>query len=209
MKRQIGFTLIEVLVAIAVMAMLSLMVFQTLSGVQKSNQISQERGERLEEMQRALVMMDNDFRQIVARKVRMPGDEKPSNELILAGEYLIDSSSNGIMFTRGGWQNPNAMFSRGEVVRVGYRIIEDTLERVYFRYPDSVVGEEPLVTPLLQQVTEVKFAFYQGDDWSANLSEGGSLPEGVRVTLTLEDYGEIERIYVLPKSVVQTEEPTT
>ncbi len=207
MKRQTGFTLVEVLVAIAVMAMLSLMVFQTLSGVQRSNQVSIDRSGRVESLQRALVMMDNDFRQIVARKVRLPGEEAPSDSLIAAGEYYLDSSSQGIIFTRAGWQNPQAMFARGDIVRVGYRITEDVLERVYYRYPDPVIGEELIVTVLLEDVSDLKLSFYNGGEWSTEWrGNGGTLPEGITVTLTLEDYGDIERIYVLPKAVTQTEE---
>lgn len=196
---QRGFTLLEVLVAIAVFAMLSLSAYQVLSGVQLSDQQSREHNERLKSIQRAMVMMDNDFRQIVARRVRTQG-EAPSDNLLFSSEYLLDSESQGILFTRAGWQNPQQMFPRGENVRVGYRIIEDKLERVWFRYPDMVVGAEPLVREVLAEVTKLSFRFYSEKKWHDKWTQKAALPDGIMVQMTLADFGDIERVYLLPVS---------
>jgi len=200
-SRQHGFTLLEVLVAIAVFAMLSMSAYQVMNGVQRSDQQSRDHNARLQEIQRAMVMMDNDFRQVVARKVRNQG-EAPTDKLLLSSEYLLDSSSQGIMFTRTGWQNPQQMFPRGENVRVGYRIIEDTLERVWFRYPDTVVGTEPLIRPILADVTKLSFRFYRNKKWFEEWNQDAALPEGIMVKMMLEDFGEIERVYMLPTSAL-------
>ncbi|GHA61584.1 type II secretion system protein GspJ [Photobacterium aphoticum] len=203
-RRAAGFTLLEVLVAIAVFSMLSLSAYQVLNGVQRSNAQSLEHNARLQEIQRAMVMMDNDFRQIVARKTRNLG-ETASDKLLQSSEYLLDSSSDGILFTRLGWQNPQEMFPRGEVLKVGYRVVDDTLERVWFRYPDTVVGTDALVRPILTGVEKLAFRFYSDKKWSDRWDKAATLPQGVMVQLTLEDYGEIERVYMLPTSVLTAE----
>ncbi|WP_305460024.1 type II secretion system minor pseudopilin GspJ [Photobacterium leiognathi] len=203
-RSQQGFTLLEVLVAIAVFAMLSLSAYQVMNNVMRSDAQSQDHNQRLKDIQRATIMMDNDFRQIVARKSRLDGDA-PSNKLLQASEYLLDSSSEGIMFIRSGWQNPQAMFPRGDITRVGYRIEDDKLERVWFRYPDTVVGEKPLVRVLLTGVTELKFEFYYDKKWYEKWNKENTLPEGIKVIMTLKDLGDIERIYLVPSSALPKE----
>ena len=50
----------------------------------------------------ALVILDNDFRQMAQRQFRTNGEEA-SSKLILMQDYLLDSDDpKGVMFTRGG-----------------------------------------------------------------------------------------------------------
>lgn len=203
-RQQQGFTLLEVLVAIAVFAMLSLSANQVISNVMRSDVQSKEHNQRLQVIQRTMIMMDNDFRQIVTRKFRVEA-EKPTDKILQAGEYLLDSSSEGITFVRGGWQNPQSMFPRGDITRVGYRIIDDNLERVWFRYPDTVVGAKPLVRVLLTGVSDLKFEFYYDKQWHKKWNKADSLPAGIKVIMTLKKLGIIERIYLLPTSGLLTD----
>ncbi len=104
-RNQRGFTLIEVLVSIAIFASMSVAAYQVVSQVQRSNVLSQERTQRLNELQRAMVMMDNDFRQMAMRQMRTNGEE-PSKQLLFWSDYLLDSDAKGVMFARLGWHNP-------------------------------------------------------------------------------------------------------
>ncbi|SMY38007.1 type II secretion system minor pseudopilin GspJ [Photobacterium andalusiense] len=203
-RQQQGFTLLEVLVAIAVFAMLSLSANQVITNVMRSDAQSKDHNQRLQAIQRTMIMMDNDFRQIVARKFRVDA-EKPTDKILQASEYLLDSSSEGITFVRGGWQNPQSMFPRGDITRVGYRIIDDNLERVWFRYPDTVVGAKPLVRVLLTGVSDLKFEFYYDKQWHKKWNKADSLPAGIKVIMTLKKLGKIERIYLLPTSALLTD----
>lgn len=194
-----GFTLIEVLVAMAIFASMSIAAYQVLNQVQRSNDISLERSTRLNELQRAIVMMDSDFRQIAARAFRTNG--KGSNEGYLQWKnYLLDSDSQGVMFIRLGWPNPQQQFPRGNLTKVGYRLKEHVLERVWWQYPDTTINQPPVVMPLLTGVESWSMRFYFNEKWSDEWDEIDSLPKAVEVTLKLQDYGDITRIYLVAGS---------
>ena len=198
-----GFTLIEVLVSIAIFATLSMAAYQVVNQIQRSNEVSIERSGRLNALQRSLVILDNDFRQMAQRQFRTNGEEA-SSKLILMQEYLLDSDSIGVMFTRLGWHNPQQQFPRGEVTKVGYRIKEETLERVWWRYPDTPTGQEGVVTPLLEGIEAFSFEFYNGSSWLKEWQTDRALPKAVKLKLTLKDYGEIERVYLTPSGSINT-----
>ncbi|GEA61362.1 type II secretion system minor pseudopilin GspJ [Vibrio comitans] len=194
-KKTKGFTLIEVLVAIAVFASLSIAAYQVVFQTQLSNQQSQEKLGRLQQLQATLVYLDSDFRQIAIRRFRNDGQEA-GEALIYWQDNLLDSDEKGVLFTRLGWINPQQQFPRGEVTKVGYRVRDNKLERVWWRYPDTPVGQQGIVTPLLDKVEEFDIRFYNGESWLEEWEDGGALPKAVAVHLTLEDYGKLERIYL-------------
>ncbi|WP_154115148.1 type II secretion system minor pseudopilin GspJ [Vibrio cincinnatiensis] len=195
-KAQGGFTLIEVLVAMAIFASLSVAAYQVLYQVQQSNQVSAQREARLSELQRAMVIMDTDFRQMALRAFRSQG-ESASAQLLQWKDYLLDSDTKGLRFTRLGWHNPQQQFPRGEVLKVGYRIKDQRLERVWWRYPDTPAGQEPIIAPLLRDVEAWSIRFYLNGQWSETWEAEQALPQAISVGLTLKDYGKIERIYLL------------
>ncbi|HBV76277.1 MULTISPECIES: type II secretion system minor pseudopilin GspJ [Vibrio] len=194
-QRLLGFTLIEVLVAIMVFASLSLAAYQVVNQVQRSNQQSAEKTQRLQDIQRAMIIMDSDFRQMAARQFRVNGEQASKNYLF-EDEYLLDSESNGILFTRLGWLNPQQSFPRGEIVKVGYRVVQGNLERVWWRYPDTPAGQEPLYKSILTQVDDIAFRFYDGSVWQDEWKQPSQLPKAVEVTFTLQDYGKLIRVYL-------------
>ncbi|WCE29806.1 type II secretion system minor pseudopilin GspJ [Vibrio sp. SCSIO 43137] len=194
-KSSKGFTLIEVLVAIAIFATLSVSAYQVLNQVQRSNAQSIEKTGRLKDIQRAMVIIDNDFRQMALRQFRTNGDE-PSEKIIEWGQGLLESDNNAVLFVRLGWLNPQQMFPRGEVSKVGYRVVADRLERVWWRYPDTPVGQQGIVTPLLDGVTNIEMRFYSAGNWLERWDQPLALPEAVAFSIELQDYGKIERVYL-------------
>lgn len=203
-KKHSGFTLIEVLVAIAIFATLSVAAYQVVNQVQRSNELSQIRSQRLQEIQRAFVYMDSDFRQIAWRPFRHDGDE-PSSRLITWQPNLLESDTRGLLFTRLGWLNPQNQFPRGDVAKVGYRLVEGRLERLWWRYPDTVVSEPAIELPILTGVEGWNVRFYNGDSWLDEWESDGVLPKAVEITLTLEDYKDITRVYLTSGGAVSGE----
>ncbi|MGX9417949.1 type II secretion system minor pseudopilin GspJ [Vibrio sp. RC27] len=197
-RSQRGFTLIEVMVSLVIFVGLSFGVYQVLNQVQRSELMTRESTSRLNQLQKAILIMDADFRQMARRPFRNNGGSA-SEYWLLWQDYLFDSDSKGILFTRLGWSNPNYQFPRGEVVKVGYKIVNKQLQRVWWRYPDTAAGDNGVVSPLLDGVISMSAKFYYQDQWLDNWEVESALPEGIALKLELEDFGEISRIYLLPE----------
>ena len=126
-KKNGGFTLIEILVAMAIFTVIGLASTGVLTSVINSDRLSTERFDRLEELQRAMLTIERDILQIVPRAVRINGD--PVEAVISGGEDVFDSDADGLGFVRIGWHNPQMLLPRSTLQAVGYRIQEQQLLR--------------------------------------------------------------------------------
>lgn len=190
-----GFTLLEVLLALVVFATLSLSAYQVLQGVLKSDEKSRIKVERLATLQRSLALLERDFSQIINRPSRIQGEA--SSVVFQAARYQMESDDWSVSFVRGGWLNPGAVLPRSQLQKVGYRLREGKLERLSYLYVDPVIGTEPTVTPVLEQVKNFGLRFWNGTEWVEEWSKSSALPTAVEVTLVLEDYGKIRRLFLV------------
>lgn len=193
-RRHSGFTLLEVLVAIAVFSILSAAGYQVLQGVVNSNEISIDSSSRLRELQRAMLFMERDFSQMAARLVRTNGEVNSS--LLQTGEYVAGSEGQGISFVRNGWRNPQALFKRSALQSVAYIVQGEDLIKRYYVHTDTVSGAEPKELVLLEGVESMQFRFFNEGKWGEGWNSADSLPKGVEVTLSLTDIGEIRRVFL-------------
>ena len=195
MKRQRGFTLLEVLIAMAIFALIAFGATQILTTVTDAEEASEERFQALQNLQRAMLVMERDFLQMVPRKTRIEGEV--TDTLIFAGEYLFDSSSDGLGFVRAGWHNPQLVLPRSTMQSVAYRVNEDKLERLYSTYVDNSIGFEPKVRVLLEGIEKIEFEFLEKFDTKEFTWEEAEsveeLPIAVAVIITSQLYGEIRR----------------
>jgi general secretion pathway protein J len=191
-----GFTLLEVLVAIAIFAMISLAAYQILQGVLRSGEISKEHSDALTELQRAMLIIEQDFSQITYRLSRDENVEEEELQVMSAGESLFESDDQGIEFTRLGWTNPFDLLPRSELLRVRYRLKEGQLQRLYFLYPDLQVGDEPKVQVLLNDVETLSFRFWDSG-WLDTWTSTDSLPDGIEISFTTKQYSEVRRVFMI------------
>ncbi len=192
-----GFTLLELLVAMAILGIIAALAFGGLNTVISQEAGTREQAERLAGLQRTLRLMGGDLGGAVPRFVRDAlGD--PCELPVSAdgrGDYLI-------RLTRSGWPNPASLPHRGTLQRVQYRVEEDRLIREYWPVVDPVLGQEPRSETLLTGVTEVRMQFLDEQNewqplWPPLRNTGAAapaLPKAIRLTLDLENWGEIERL---------------
>lgn len=198
-----GFTLLEILIAMAIFTLIGLASTGLLTTVIDSNDLSEARFDKLQALQRAMITIERDIQQAVPRPIRVEGEMQ---EVVMAGGETAESDDDGIGFVRSGWHNPQLMLPRSTLQYVAYRLREEKLERVYSNYLDNVIGHEPKVRPLLENIESFKVEFIapsnnseeglKEDKWSDSY-KGTALPRAVAVEFVSKDFGRIRREFAI------------
>ena len=201
--RQTGFTLVEFIVATAVLAIMSGVAYAGWFNVNRIANISQQTVDRYDDLQRTFYWFSQDFEQIVQRdSIDELGGKRKSLEVSEAGEYVIQ-------VTRGGWSNPALlqMPPRSDLQRVAYFIDSDNrLLRRYWYHVDHFDGATFTDRLLLTDMAALTFRFYDASgEWQNqwppedNIDEDFNLmPLAIEATVELEKLGSVRRVFVMP-----------
>ncbi len=193
-----GFTLVELLVALAITALIMVIAYGGLNSVRKQSEAGETSMKRLRQVQLAMDVMSRDFQQLEPRPVRDGlGGTVPA---LLAGPDNVPP----IQFTRGGWSNPLGT-PRSTQQRVAYSLEDGKLVRAWWPELDGQVQVQPAKEPLLDDVESMHLQYMDAvsknfqDVWappSQTLAgqPQNPLPIAVSITVTLKDLGEVTRI---------------
>ena len=192
-----AFTLIEVLVSLAIFAILAALAYGALGQTIDSAELLNERMDRLQAIQRTMRLLSEDFQQLYPRPIRdeLGDDFGPALDTDFQSGFALE-------LTHGGWSNP-IVLPRSTLQRSAYRIEDDELIRYHWRVLDRTLANEPLSVTLLDGVESILFRFLQADgEWTEQWPPGnrpGGLgarqrPRAVEIILTLTDEGEISRL---------------
>ena len=210
-RLQQGFTLVEVLIAMAITAFVATVAYTSLSTVITGMESTRDNAQRSYEVSRAWMIITRDLRQFTNRPVR---DEFGELEPALQGGPVARFA---LSLTRGGWHNPNALL-RSNLQRVNYRVEDNALWRDSYPVLDRAGDTEPASVILLPDVEDLRLLFLDSidtaggtginldtrqwpDNWVVDTSQPGATlapPAALQVTLQLADWGEMTRLYVLP-----------
>ena len=204
-RRRAGFTLLEVLIAMAITALVATLSFSSISAVLSSVAGWRASSERISALNRAWTIISRDIEQFVPRPVR---DAYGETESALWGNSGRDSVLN---FTRAGWHNPNQV-PRSQLQRLRYRLADTVLWRDSYAVLDRTEQSEPQSVPLLSGVQEFTLAFLEPDlvlrgetldtdGWPDRWDiEKQPPPQALEIRLLLDDWGELRWLYELPES---------
>ena len=116
-RQQSGFTLLEILIAMAIFTLIGLASTNLLTTVIDSNEISNQRFDKLQALQRAMMLIERDVLQAVARPVRINGES--TEQVIQGGEDVNESDADGLALVHAGWHNPQNRLPRSTLQAVG------------------------------------------------------------------------------------------
>jgi general secretion pathway protein J len=197
-----GFTLIELMVALFITAILFAMGYGAVNQALNNKDGLEERQERLLSIQTTMRLFAQDFGELSSRPIRDPtgGTYQPA----------LRSTENAqpfVTFTRAGWSNP-AGVQRPTLQRVAYTLEDKKLRREYFPVLDALLSVTTVKRELLTGVKSVTVRYMDvsrqwRDQWPPSMPTGDpnafrTRPIAVEVTIELEDLGKIKRIFEVP-----------
>lgn len=192
MKRAPGFTLIEVLVALALMALVAVLAWRaTASLVDGESRLAAE-SQRWRTLDLVFSRIEADLQQAQPRGIRVGARREPA--------WIAASEANGasaIIFTRAGAEFAAEPGSAGQ--RIGYRVRDGVLEMLYWPALDRDREVEPVAHALLDGVAGFRIDQLGSRGWLDRWPASGEdeLPRAVRVRLTLTSGELVERLFAL------------
>jgi general secretion pathway protein J len=191
-----GFTLIEVLVAMAIFGVLSTLAYMTLGQTLSNSDMLTERMDRLQSVQRTMSYLSTELIQAAPRSIRGDlGGSKPALISDFGAEFALEMTHNG-------WPN-SAGVPRSTQQRTAYRIEDEELIRYHWNVLDRTVNNIPVATVMLENIQSLTFRFLQQNgEWVEQWPPTGSqsatatnlLPRAVTIVLVLPDEGELTRV---------------
>ena len=195
-----GFTLIELVVAIAIFGIMAAIAYGGLHNVLIARDQTEKNAKRLSQLQLAVSWFGRDIEQIVDRGVRDEyGDLLPAVKGNEIEGYVLE-------LTHTGWRNP-ANRARSSLQRVAYTVKDDKLIRAYWRVLDRAEDSKPLENVILDGVKTLEVRYLDADDeWHSSWPDTAAgrlgtatpqptVPRGIEVNIDTKQFGKITRLF--------------
>ncbi|AUX73664.1 type II secretion system minor pseudopilin GspJ [Erwinia pyrifoliae] len=182
MHKQHGFTLIEMMLALAIFSLLSLMGYQILQGVMRNGELTRQHVTRLEEMQRLFSLLDRDISQAMIpawdATISLP---RPG--------FICAKPEALLQLTRRNGTLPGSPSARSTLQTIRWRLVNNELIR------ETV--DDRIITARFREIEQVTLRYWSAGRWSQQWSATLSLPEAIEVSLSIADYGKLTRVIML------------
>lgn len=201
MTRENGFTLLEMVVAIGIFAIIASISYSSLTQFIGARDMIESKQEKLTALQMTMTLIGRDVRFMLNRPVRDSyGDEE---SMLLSGEDLSLAENEFFRLTTSHPDPGVPVTSRMQ--RVGWRLEDGELQRVRWDVLDRDADSKEYFRTVLSGVAAVEVRYYAYTENGELESDGewdgeGTLPVGVEFLLTMDNGKEYKRIFAVAGS---------
>ncbi len=187
-----GFTLLELLVALAIFAIMATMAYSSLNTMINTHLQTERLAEQLAQLQTVFIQLKRDLEQSFHRPIRDEyGDVQPA---FLGTEQQLE-------FSRAGWRNPTQQ-ARSSLQRVAYYRENNTLWRIHWLVLDRAQENSPHRRIVLNEVKDLQWRFLDHqqqwhEQWPPLNFPKPELAQlqAVEVTLTFAEWGHLTWLF--------------
>ena len=199
MHRQRAFTLIELLIAMTIFAVLAVISYRSLDSLFRTREHLNVQSSRLRDVALLFARLENDFSAVIDRRVRNADNQKES--ALRLSPLLPAENDASLVFTRGGFGG--AFGASSGPLRIGYRLREGTLQLLTWTSLDMAPRVTPQVYAALSDVRDAKWramdrAGNYAAEWQSNVRDLTYLPAALELSITLSSGEQYTRLFTLP-----------
>ncbi len=203
-----GFTLIEILIALAVFAILATITSSAMYYAFNTRARVNGQADRLNSLQLAVTFLQRDIEQVVLREIRAD----PSRHFYPA----FIGESQYVEFTRSGMVNPNSEEKRSILQRIAILCHNNQLLRRSWPSLDPADRKFYQDKVLVDNLLNCQFAYLNSNlqvlaEWRTNALQQSQhvepepLPKAIRINLTLKDWDKMSFLFSVPGALYTKE----
>ena len=190
-KKQAGFTLLEVLVAIGIFSLVAMISYSTLDTYIAQRERLTEHYGKLERLQRLFILLERDIQFSVPRNIRIGGDTQAA----------IVSENGDVLIALTVAQADINSVTGIALKRVEWRMDGEELIRSQWNVLDHTGNVEPAELLVSDELSNMEFSYIlysptQGLDTKTSLASG-EFPLGILLTVSLASDESYRRVFAV------------
>ncbi|WP_140920112.1 type II secretion system minor pseudopilin GspJ [Limnobaculum xujianqingii] len=182
--RQQGFTMMEVIIALVIFAMISMMAWQILNGSMSNSAVSDAQSARFNQLQMTYSRLERDFSQA------MPRAPVGSSAAFQLRDGILVLTTQDSVASLG---NPQS----ADLIRVSWWLKDNQVYRGIASVLDGASPADWTRIPMIDRVKKMDWRFFN-TDWQPQWEEAEMIPKGIELTLTLEDDTKWRWVFMTP-----------